>query len=69
LIIACIIGALLGAIIGPPLGRWSLRFDHAIERHRATCPACQRRAQRRAQTSAGADAQSSTPAEYHGRPV
>jgi hypothetical protein len=40
-------GALVGAIVGPPLGLWSVRFEHALARHRARCGRCQLRAEQR----------------------
>lgn len=41
-------GSVIGAIIGPPIGLWSVRIDHLLDRHRANCPRCYRRAKQRA---------------------
>ncbi len=49
LIVAAAIGVLGGTLCGPPLGYWSVRWQDKLDRHRAQCAACQRRAARRAE--------------------
>lgn len=45
-------GALIGALLGPPLGYWSLHWQHRVRRHREHCSWCRQstlcRAARRA---------------------
>ncbi|WP_460405993.1 hypothetical protein [Actinophytocola sediminis] len=47
-----VVGVFIGALIGPPLGHWSVFWEDRLDRHRARCDACRRRAVRRAERQA-----------------
>ncbi|WP_460404452.1 hypothetical protein [Actinophytocola sediminis] len=42
------IAVFIGVVVGPPLGYWSVRWEDKLDRHRAQCASCRRRAERRA---------------------